>query len=352
MAFERLTTGVTHDAITFAKQQLNANQKESGSKILGLKWDKVADRLLIEFPSTRAVLTKRGLLASLAKIYEPLGLISPMLLEGKIIYREICEAKVWWDGSIPDELAKRWLKWERALQSFLSFPQSIPSYREPIQEIQIHSFGDASKRGLCAAVYTVVKQESCSMQCLVAAKSRLSKSKLTIPRSELVAGHMVLNLAVNVRNAPEGFNVAEKICCWLDSSVALHWLNDDGQYRQFVANRVAKMRKHDNVLWHHVPSSENSADLGSRGSSVDGAILWCYGPEWLADESKWPPKIVRKASEISDAEKKVLQELSAVGVETNEEKICVEQAQKQAENTAKFTEDKAQLGLERNEKGI
>ena len=190
------------------------------------------------------------------------------------------------------------------------------------------------------------------MQCLVAAKSRLSKSKLTIPRLELVAGYMVLNLAVNVRNALEGFNVAEKICCWLDSSVALHWLNDDGQYRQFVDNRVAKMRKHDNALWHHVPSSENPAGLGSRGGSVDGAILWCYGPEWLADESKGPPKIVTKASEISDAEKKVLQELSAVGVETNEEKICVEQAQKQNENTAKFTEDKAQLGLERNEKGI
>ena len=35
-----------------------------------------------------------------------------------------------------------------------------------------------------------------------------------------------------------------------------------------------------------------------------------------------------------------------------QEKICVEQAQKQAQNTAKFTEDKAQLGLERNEEGI
>ena len=63
------------------------------------------------------------------------------------------------------------------------------------------------------------------------------------------------------------------------------------------------MRKHDDVLWHHVPSSENPADLGSRGGRVDGATLWRYGPEWLADKSKWPPRIVMEDSEISHAKK-------------------------------------------------
>jgi hypothetical protein len=112
--------------------------------------------------------------------------------------------------------------------------------------------------------------------------------------------------------------VAENIQCWLDSTVALHWLSDDGQYRQFVANRVRKMRSHENVLWRHVPTAENPADLGSRGGSVDGATLWSDGPDWLSDESKWPPNIVTKASDMSEAEKKVLRELSAVDVETND----------------------------------
>ena len=131
---------------------------------------------------------------------------------------------------------------------------------------------------------------------------------------------MAVNLAVNVEmlSILEGFKVAENIQCWLDSTVALHWLNDDGQYRQFVANRVRKMRSHENVLWRHVPTAENPADLGSRGSSVDGAKLWSDGPDWLSDESKWPPNIGTKASDMSEAEKKVLRELSAVGVETND----------------------------------
>ena len=58
----------------------------------------------------------------------------------------------------------------------------------------------------------------------MAAKSRLAKTNLTIPRLKLIAGHMAVNLAVNVRNALEGFRMAENVYCWLDSSVALHWV--------------------------------------------------------------------------------------------------------------------------------
>ena len=135
--------------------------------------------------------------------------MSPLLLEGKILYSEMCEAKVRWDGSLPDELSKRWSKWERSLPSFVLFPRSIPTYREPIQEVRLHSFGDASKKGLCAAVYAVVQQESCIVQGLVTAKSRLAKKNLTSPRLELDAGHMavMIKLAVNTRISNVGLTV-------------------------------------------------------------------------------------------------------------------------------------------------
>jgi hypothetical protein len=82
--------------------------------------------------------------------------------------------------------------------------------------------------GVCAAVYAVIQKESDSAQALVTAKSRLAKTNLTIPRLELIAGHMAVNLAVNVRKALPGFKVADKLYCWLDSTVTLHWLNHDG----------------------------------------------------------------------------------------------------------------------------
>ncbi|CAB4022405.1 Hypothetical predicted protein, partial [Paramuricea clavata] len=105
-----LESDISDSSITFARQQLGANPKENECKLLGLKWNKIEDTLQVDFPTVPAVLTKRGVLAYLAKVYDPLGLTSPMMLEGKIIYREICEEKIRWNGSIPDELSKRWLK--------------------------------------------------------------------------------------------------------------------------------------------------------------------------------------------------------------------------------------------------
>ena len=100
--------------------------------------------------------------------------------------------------------------------------RSISLYQEEIDEIQLHGFGDASDREVCAAVYAVVKQAPGISQGLITAKSRLAKQDLTIPRLELVSGHMALNLITNVRQALKGLTLATKDHCWLDSSVALH----------------------------------------------------------------------------------------------------------------------------------
>ena len=87
------------------------------------------------------------------------------------------------------------------------FPRSLVQYQEPIDKIKLHAFGDASIHGLCAAVYAEVIQASCVTQGLIAAKSRLAKKSLTIPRLELVSGHMAVNLSTNVRAALEGFSM-------------------------------------------------------------------------------------------------------------------------------------------------
>ena len=84
----------TDDEPSFAKQQLGASSVRGESKLLGLKWDKVDDTLHVSLPSQPAKLTKRGIFANLAKIYDSLGLVSPVMLEGKKIYREANEMKL------------------------------------------------------------------------------------------------------------------------------------------------------------------------------------------------------------------------------------------------------------------
>ena len=49
------------------------------------------DTIQINFPALITNETKRKVLGEIAKVYDPLGLASPITLEEKIIYREVCE---------------------------------------------------------------------------------------------------------------------------------------------------------------------------------------------------------------------------------------------------------------------
>ena len=100
----KLESDLNDGKLTFAKHQLSAGKTENKCKLLGMPWNKEEDVLQIDFPDVPTVLTKRGVLAYLAKVYDPLGIISPVLLKGKQIFRELCEYKVGWDGTIPDKL--------------------------------------------------------------------------------------------------------------------------------------------------------------------------------------------------------------------------------------------------------
>ena len=246
---------------SFAKQQFGVQPSET--RMLGLKWNKVEDILTINFPQDDHPVTKRGILGKLAKIYDPLGLVSLLTLEGKLVYRAACESKASWDAELDEKLSRRWENWERITPKNASTPRSIVDYREPVEELELHAFGDASTQGVGVAVYSIVRQQSGVTQRLVAGKSRLAKQGLTIPRLELVSAHMATNL-VNLSNALQGLPKA-KLFGWLDSLVALHWICGNGQYKQFVANRVAKIQLHPEIEWRYVPTHDNPADLASRG---------------------------------------------------------------------------------------
>ena len=163
--------------------------------------------------------------------------------------------------------------------------------------------------GVATAVYAVVKQPSGTSQGLVTAKSRLPKQGLTIPRSELVSGHMAANLVDNVKKALDGFPVTG-VTGWLDSTVALCWVKGQGQYKQFVQNRVRKIREKSFIEWRHVPTDQNPADIGSRaGMGSNDKRLWENGPVWLSDKTNWPPNPLITESDESRVESKLTREI-------------------------------------------
>ena len=305
-------TGSSEQESSYAKQQLGAKQGET--KLLGMPWNKEEDTIAVTFPSPLEQPTKRDLLGSLARIYDPLGLVSPTTLTGKMLYRDVCDSRIAWDKTLPRLLLNRWTAWKNCLPEKVEIPRSLAKYQEETEAIDLHGFGDASGKGVSAAVYTVIHQAQGINQGLLTAKSRLSKKGLTIPRQELVSAHMAANLIHNVKTALSGFPV-RSVYCWLDSSVALHWLKGNGDYKQFVANRVRKIQQHDFIQWRHVKSEDNPADLGSRGGQVDvSADLWWQGPEWLTKPDCWPPDIVTRPTPETQVEAKAIKEVLAVTV--------------------------------------
>ena len=90
-------------------------------------------------------------------MYDPLGSVSPVTLERKIIYRDACDTKQAWDAPLPSPLIKKWEKWGKSLSENVTVRHSLVTHREPIEAVELHAFGYASGRGVCAAVYAVVR---------------------------------------------------------------------------------------------------------------------------------------------------------------------------------------------------
>ena len=153
--------------------------------------------------------TKCDVLRKIARVYDPLGMASPVTLGGKLIYHEVCDKKIPWDKQLPEPIIKNWFKLELKLPDKVSIPRSISKYCEPIIDVTFHGFGDASGKGVSAAVYSMISEKSGVSVGLVTPKARLAKCGLSIPQLELVSANMAASLTINVGKALQGFPVGE-----------------------------------------------------------------------------------------------------------------------------------------------
>eukprot|EP00794_Sanderia_malayensis_P016265 gene16265-biopygen13818 len=307
---------VSNEECTYAKQQLGVKVNET--KMLGLTWNKNSDTLKVTFPREKADVTKRGILRFLATIFDPLGIASPITLSGKEVYRTTCDENVPWDKNLPEIIQKQWEKFENKLPVEIEVPRSLVAHQEQIEKIDLHVFGDTSGTGTAAVAYAVVYQKSGISQGLIAARSRLAKKGLTIPRLELVSAHMAANLAQNIIDALEGFPI-QQVTGWLDSTVALHWIRGDGNYKQFVANRVKKIREKNFIQWRYIPTKANPADVASRGiTTMKLGETWWIGPSWLPESEQWPGDKVTEPNKETEAEAKMIKQVLATTMETQD----------------------------------
>lgn len=137
---------------------LNINEEKDAQddiKVLGVRYNKVLDifhyKVNIEEPNK---ITKRTALSTIARIYDPIGILAPDMIIAKLLIQEmwrvegVCkdkaERKKGWDVELPENIALPFGKWAADLN--ILEKMEIPRWlnHSPGNEKMLLGFSDAS----------------------------------------------------------------------------------------------------------------------------------------------------------------------------------------------------------------
>ncbi|KRZ87371.1 hypothetical protein T08_15458, partial [Trichinella sp. T8] len=259
-------------------------------KAVGVAWDCEQDSLT--FACRRQgekAKTLSEVLSILTSVFDPLGIVGPCVLKGKLIMQAIWQVHSDWIAPLSEEWEARWQQWAGDVKVVATV--SIPRWYglDRGKPSTMHVFVDAATVGYGSVAYLAQGMTTA----FVAAKSRVVNPLMTttVPRLELQAFIVGVRLTNTLLKELENRLVIGRAVFWSDSLVVLYWINsDENRYLPFVyhlsatvSEKSTKLCNHDrHVEVRYVPSKENPADLISRGLDATGLIkrfdFWTTGP--------------------------------------------------------------------------
>ena len=257
----------------------------------------------------RKVNTKEDIAKSFARVYDPLGLICPIVVKARIIMQQTWTESKLWKAPLSEQTKAQFQEWIDDFQQIASIKIRrclINKGQENfITNQEVHVFCDASKEAMAAAAYLVTSYENQpNSSNLAFAKTKVAPLKaITIPKLELQAAAIAVELTDQIK---EAFELAEnQIYFYTDSKNVLNWLLTTAKrLKPFFANRVGQIQMKSSLNnWRYVPSNMNPADIASRSSTVEqlkDASQWWHGPAFLITEEYPTLKLTQSAPESED----------------------------------------------------
>ncbi|GBN65176.1 hypothetical protein AVEN_229620-1, partial [Araneus ventricosus] len=148
---------ISNEPSIFREVFIDSQEKEFvhlDCKVLGLGWSPSLDvfRFTVVPDQLEATYTKRGVLSQMARVFDPLGLLSPCVIFMKILLQQLWQGKFSWDQPLPDELSSIWRTFQEELHLLkrVTFPRYV---LKPNAVVEVHGFCDASEKAYCAAIY-------------------------------------------------------------------------------------------------------------------------------------------------------------------------------------------------------
>ncbi|XP_046567991.1 uncharacterized protein LOC124276394 [Haliotis rubra] len=263
-------------------------------RALGMQWHINTDMFGFTVDLKEKPFTRRGLLSTMSSLYDPLGIVAPVMLPAKKVLQDLCTNKqLGWDDEIPAEHKLIWKEWLRELQclNVLRLERCLkPALFGNVVSKQLHVFSDVSTMGYgCVAYLRLCDDKDNIHTAFLMGKSRLAPVKtVTIPRLELTAATVAVHIGqLQLDTKPDS------VTYYTDSTTVLHYINSERKRLPvFVANRVKLIRDFSEPdQWKYIDSKTNPADVASRGvtpSQLIGCNDWFKGPQFLMKpESEW-----------------------------------------------------------------
>ena len=127
---------------TYASITLGSSEKcNPGERsVLGVQWNTYSDELVMSVQNIACAIkikpTKRAIVNIVGKFYDPLGILSPVVVAFKVFLQELCKALLGWDDVLTGDLL---LKWQRLSSSLTKCRQTIQLPRCYARSLRDHS---------------------------------------------------------------------------------------------------------------------------------------------------------------------------------------------------------------------
>ena len=269
--------------------KLNFSKKRGNTRI---EPDLTIDEIDFKIPLT---LSKRIILAQLNGIFDPLGLVSPFVIKGKMLLRQLFRDKIGWDEKISDELRAECVSFFREMFDLplLSFKRSVKPV-DAVKEPTLIIFSDASKEayGACCYIRWELADGAFSSNILLA-KSKIAPVKvITIVRLELLAAVISVRLRLSIKVECR-YNF-ERIIHIVDSEIVRAMIQRESYgFNTFTSTKIGEIQGGSIPEdWYWVNGDDNVADLLTRGEepvNLNVGSTWQRGPEFLnLPFEEWP----------------------------------------------------------------
>lgn len=159
---------------------------------LGVLWRLETDSFTFKVSKEEKPYTLRGVLATVTSLYDPLGFVAPITMQGKALLREFSAKQNGWDEPLPSEREEEWNRWKESLKDLQQLQIArcyVPVSQTSIQRRELCIFSDASTMAVGAVAYLrAINNEGQCYVGFVMGKSKLApRPAHTVPRLELCA---------------------------------------------------------------------------------------------------------------------------------------------------------------------